>query len=320
MSAATAGGAPVLSPVLSIGEALVEFMPPAGETMRSALMWERFAGGGPATFAAALARFGRPAALVTRVGEDPFSDYLLDALADEGVDTSLVRRMADRQIGLCFHEIVDGKANLLFHRRDTPATELSPDDLPGGVIESAAAVHAAGTTLQISDTARDAVVGALERARAAGVPVSFDPNLRTILGARAAQEAMEQCMRLADLVSPSLREARALTGEEDPVDAARALRAFGPRWVAVTLAAAGCVLLGDDDQPLHVPGCAVDVVEPTGSGDVHAAALLHGMLSGWDLERAGRYANAAGALAVTARGHLGPALPTTDAIDRLLAR
>ena len=62
----------------------------------------------------------------------------------------------------------------------------------------------------------------------------------------------------------------------------------------------------------------VAVVEPTGAGDVHAAAMMIGLLSGWELERTGRFANAAGALAVTAMGHLGEALPTPESILSML--
>ena len=66
-----------------------------------------------------------------------------------------------------------------------------------------------------------------------------------------------------------------------------------------------------------MPGYRVEVVEPTGAGDVHAAATMVGYLNGWDLEEIGQFANAAGAHAVTAMGHLGPALPTLDQIGSL---
>ena len=99
MSRAPAPGAPVLS----LGEALVEFMPePAGQSMGGALNWRKYAGGGPATYAAAVVRCGRPAALITRLGDDAFSDFLVDALAEEGVDVSRVLRVPGRQAGVCF--------------------------------------------------------------------------------------------------------------------------------------------------------------------------------------------------------------------------
>ena len=54
-----------------------------------------------------------------------------------------------------------------------------------------------------------------------------------------------------------------------------------------------------------MPAPAVAEVDGTGSGDAFAAGLLHGTLAGWSLERAARFACAAGALATTAVGASG---------------
>ena len=77
-------------------------------------------------------------------------------------------------------------------------------------------------------------------------------------------------------------------------------------------------MLASGEEVITCPGFEVAVVEPTGAGDVHAAAMMIGLLSGWELERTGRFANAAGALAVTAMGHLGEALPTPESILSML--
>ena len=315
MSPAAAAGAPVLS----LGEALVEFMPePAGQSMRRAVGWKKYAGGGPATYAAAIVRCGRPAALVTPLGDDPFSDFLVDALVEEGVDVSRIRRVPGRQAGLCFHECLDGRTNLLFHRRDSAATTLGPEDIDPAAIAGAAALHVPGTTLQISAGALEAALAAMAAARAAGVPVSFDPNLRAIPGASDTAAAFEKAVAAADVVTPTLEEAAAITGLDDPVEAGRELLARGPRLVVVTLAAQGCVVLAEGEEPVSCPGYPVPVVEPTGAGDCHAAATTVGFLEGWDSERLGAFANAAGAIAVTAMGHFGPALPTPARIAELM--
>lgn len=302
------------APVLALGEALVEFMPArVGETMCGAFHFQKYAGGAPATYAAAIVRFGGNAGLISRVGEDPFSTFLIEALIAEGVDTSHIARVSDRQIGLCFHECIDGKTSLIFYRRDSAASTLSPDDIDPETIRSAAALHVPGTTLQISEPAMAACLKAIRLAKEAGVVVSFDPNIRSILGGTETSQAMTEALSLADLITPTLEEAAAITGQDDPLRAARELRARGPRLVVVTLAKEGSVLLGAG-EPIFCPGYQVEVVEPTGAGDVHAAATMVGFLNGWDLEEIGRFANAAGAQAVTAMGHLGGALPTLERI------
>jgi 2-dehydro-3-deoxygluconokinase len=305
-------------PVLTLGEALVEFFPVGPErTLAGAARFEKHAGGAPVTCAAAVARLGWRAGLIGRVGADSFSDFLLEALQAEGVDTSQVQRVPDRQIGLCFHQYPGEKVSLLFYRRDSAASTLCPEDIDAESISQAAALHVPGVTLQISESARAACLKAARLAREAGVLLSFDPNVRTFLGGGQARQAMEEMVEMASVVTPTLEEAQALTGESDPLRAALRLRERGPRVVAVTLAEKGAVLVGEG-QPFFCPGYRVQVVEPTGAGDAHAAALMVALLEERGLEYAGRFANAAGALAVTATGHLGPALPTRERIAALM--
>jgi sugar/nucleoside kinase (ribokinase family) len=300
------------APVLVLGEALVEFMPARmGQGMGAAFRFEKYAGGAPATYAAALVRLGLSSSLLTRLGTDPFSTFLLAALAAEGVDTSQVKRLPNRQVGLCFHECIDGMTSLIFYRRDSVATTLSPEDIDVETIRQAVALHVLGTTFQISESAMQTCLKAIRLAREAGIVVSFDPNIRNILGSTETDRAVEEALSTADLVMPTLEEAEAITGQSDPFRAARELRARGPQLVAVTLAGEGAVLLGEG-EPILCPGYEVEMVEPTGAGDVHAAALLVGFLHGWDPAEIGRFANAAGAQGVMAMGHMGPALPTME--------
>ena len=49
----------------------------------------------------------------------------LDALAAEGVALDQIRRLPDRQIGLCFHECLAGVTSLIFYRRDSAATTMT---------------------------------------------------------------------------------------------------------------------------------------------------------------------------------------------------
>ena len=309
-----------VGPVLALGEALVEFMPATlGETMAGAVRFNRYAGGAPATYAAAIGRLGGRAALLTKVGTDPFSTFELDSLSAEGVDVGYIQRLPDRQIGLCIHECMDGQTSLIFYRRDSAASTLSPDDIDPRVVQSAAALHVPGTTMQISRSAAEACLRAIRLAHEAGVVVSFDPNVRNILGGQETSKVVDEALSLADLITPTLEEAEAITGASDPFVAAQALRERGPRLVAVTLAREGAVLMGDEGGPVLCAGYPAEVVEPTGAGDVHAAATMVGFLRGWELERIGDFANAAGAHAVTAMGQLGPALPTLAGVEATLA-
>ena len=66
-----------------------------------------------------------------------------------------------------------------------------------------------------------------------------------------------------------------------------------------------------------VPSVEVEEVDPTGAGDCYDAGFLAGLLEGWDVVKAARFANLAGALSVT---RLGPmeGIPRREEVLALL--
>jgi len=70
------------------------------------------------------------------------------------------------------------------------------------------------------------------------------------------------------------------------------------------------VTLGAGGSRIHVGGATIHVpavrpsalVDPTGCGDAHRAALLYGMAQGWDWQKTGRLGSLLGSIKITARG------------------
>jgi 5-dehydro-2-deoxygluconokinase len=77
------------------------------------------------------------------------------------------------------------------------------------------------------------------------------------------------------------------------------------------------VLASDGTTRVEVPPVPVEVVNGLGAGDAFGGALCHALLAGWDLERAMRFCNAAGAI-VAGRLACAEAMPTTDEVDAVV--
>jgi sugar/nucleoside kinase (ribokinase family) len=92
------------------------------------------------------------------------------------------------------------------------------------------------------------------------------------------QKSLRRLMKMVHLFVANDGEARALTGENNLIMAARRLRAMGPRMIVIKKGEHG-VLFYSDRVTFSFPAYPVDrVVDPTGAGDTFAGGLM-GFLS-----------------------------------------
>jgi ribokinase len=124
-----------------------------------------------------------------------------------------------------------------------------------------------------------------------------------------------------DLLTPNQEEAATLSSRasetiDEAESAARELLKLGMRTVIVTLGDRGCLIV-EGEHSVHVPGFTVETVDTVGAGDAFNGVLALALAEGLPLPEAARWANAAGALAVTKAGAQG-ALPRRDEIERLM--
>jgi len=306
--------------VIALGEALVEIMRPGkGQLLhRPGTFLGPYPSGAPAIFADAVARLGVSCGFIGCVGADPFGDCLVDRLQADGVDVSGLVRMSDAATGVAFIAYrEDGSRQFVFHIAGAAAGRLGPEQIEAGYIQGGRWLHITGSSLSVNEPMRQACYRAVELAAQAGLTISFDPNLRAeLMGAERVRRLVEPVLAHATVVLPSGEEARLLTGLDDDVRACQALLARGAKIVALKRGAAGSILFTDGNQ-ISVPGFSVTEVDPTGAGDCYAAGLTVALLQGWDLERAARFANAVGALAVTRQGPMEGA-PFRKEVERLL--
>jgi sugar/nucleoside kinase (ribokinase family) len=242
-----------------------------------------------------LARLGLEVAVAGKVGTDPFGDYLLGLLDERGLD----RRAVLRDPGIATSAtvvIVDEEGERTFLHLPGANGTLSVDELDPELLFSGRALHIAGALL-LARLDGEPMAALLAEARQRRLFTSLD----TVWDAAGRWARIEPCLPHLDLITPSLLEAQAISGEREPVAAAAWLRERGVREVAIKLGAAGCYVAGDEFEG-HVDAVRVRAVDGTGAGDAFAAGLLYGKLAGRPLEQAARLGNAAGALATTEIG------------------
>ena len=297
--------------IVSIGEPMAEFTrQPDGRFLQGV-------GGDTSNLAIAAARQGAHVGMVTRLGQDWFGDEIDALWAREGVDSRAVVRDPAAPTAAYFIDPDPAGRAFTYFRAGSAASKLGPDDLPVDALSVAKVVHLSGITQAISASSCDAGFRAIEIARAAGVDVSYDTNLRLGLWPLdRARAVIHAAISRSTIALPSLDDSRLLTGIEDSHDIALFYKSLGPRIVALKCGADG-VVLAFGDTVSRIPPFKVDAVDSTGAGDAFGGAFLTRLVAGDPPLEAARYANIVAALTTTGHGAV-PAIPSAADVSAQL--
>ncbi|MFF4253847.1 sugar kinase [Streptomyces sp. NPDC001663] len=304
--------------IVTLGEPMLEFNADADGALENAESFAVGYGGDTSNFAIAAARSRGRTAYVSRVGDDAFGTVLTRLWQREGVGTAHVTREPGGRTGIYF--IARGPAGhgFTYYRADSPASRLTPADVPESAVAQARLLHVTGITQAISTSACDAAFHAMSVARAHSTLISYDPNHRPALWSEdRARAIILRSLELCDIALPNIDEGRMLTGEESPEAVVRALRARGPRVVVLKLGEEGA-LVADGDDLTHVPAHRVTAVDASGAGDTFDGAFAARLVEGESPVEAARYAAVAAALTTTGHGAVRPIPHRADVLRHLI--
>jgi 5-dehydro-2-deoxygluconokinase len=305
--------------VLTMGRIGVDIYPlQVGVSLRAVETFGKYLGGSATNVAVAAARYGRRSAVITRTGQDPFGEYLHDALRNFGVDDRYVTAVPGLPTPVTFCEIFPPDHFPLYFYRypKAPDLEIAATELDLDAIRAARVFWVTVTGLS-QEPSRGATLHALAARARSGITV-LDLDYRPMFWS-SRQEArtwVQRALQHVTVAVGNLDECDTAVGEREPKAAAQALRDRGVEVVVVKQGPKG-VLARDDHGEVEVPPVPVEVVNGLGAGDAFGGALCHGLLAGWDLERVMRFCNAAGAI-VASRLACADAMPDAAEVEALL--
>lgn len=284
-----------------------ERMPREGETVIGSDL-KFFPGGKGANQAVAAARLGAETFMVGRVGRDSFGESLRAGLIRDGINCDHV--VADRTAA-------SGTALIVINPRGNNSILVAPGASqhvsPADVDSATDLIRDADAVLMQFEIPLETVAYAVEQAQAHSV--------LTIIDAGPAKKCPPDLLTKADVVSPNETEAEALVGIPitdlaSAENAARRLVEIGVRTVVLKLGDKGC-LVAREGYRFHSPAFRVSPVDTTAAGDAFTAALGVELAKGELLDRAVRFANAAGALSTLKPGAQ-PSMPGREEVLNFL--
>jgi 5-dehydro-2-deoxygluconokinase len=312
--------------LIAMGRVGVDLYPEQlGVELADVTTFAKSLGGSSTNVAVAAARLGNRTAAITKVGDDPFGPYVRRALRAFGVDDRWVGTHPTLRTPVVFCEIhPPDHFPLLFYREPTaPDMTIAPDELDLDAIRAARVFWTTGTGLS-AQPSRDATLAALaarSQAHAADDTkiTVHDLDHRPMFWSdeREAGEMARAALAHATVAVGNRDEVEIAVGTRDPHAASAALLELGVAIAIVKQGPAG-VLARTAEGVVEVPPVThLGVVNGLGAGDAFGGALVHALLHGYELERAVRLANAAGAF-VASKLACADDMPTLSDLEPLL--
>ncbi len=305
---------------LVLGRAGIDFYAdPPGTRLEEALQFSAALGGSAANIAAAIAKLGGAAALVSAVSNDAVGRYILNQLRHYGIDAAHVATVSgELRTSLAVVETRNANCQSVIYRNGAADFQISEAQVLAIPFENFDALIVTGTSLAL-EPSRSATFSCMTLAAKAGLQVIFDVDYRPYSWASAG-EAARTCLRAAGLahivVGNNDEFAVMASGGDHGVVLARRLAATSAQIVVYKMGEKGSVTFCKD-ATYETAIFPVEALKPTGAGDAFMGGFVMGLASGHDLKTAVLRGSAAAAIVVTRVG-CAPACPTLSELDHFI--
>ena len=266
------------------------------------------------------ARLGHRVTYLTKLGKDPFGERIIHVLNENGIRNEFVSWSDEKRTGFMLKGRVHaGDPPIFYFRAGSAASTLSPKDVENVNFSVYSHIHLTGILPALTESTRAATLLMFERARAAGLTISFDPNLRPQLwpDEHTMRKTINDLAARADIVLPGTAEGKILMGSDEPAAICAFYQELGATTVITKCGEAGAYVT-DGAEHYKVTGFRVrEVVDTVGAGDGFAAGILTGLMEELPMHDAVRRAAAIGAIQVMSRGD-NEGLPTPVELERFM--
>ncbi|MCR6686199.1 carbohydrate kinase [Pseudoxanthomonas sp.] len=297
-----------LPPLVVFGEALTDFVR-TGEDG-----WRSIAGGACWNVARVAATLGVPTGWGGAVSEDLFGQEIVARSQAAGLDPRFMQVVARPPLLAMVHQLHPPR--YFFLGENSADLAFDPSRLPAGWQAACRIAHFGCISLvrQPLGARLLAIAGALH---AAGVPVSFDPNCRSLMGPDYPP-LFERLAALSSVLKISDEDLRHIYPVLDPDAALGRVQALAPEAVLLYTRGGDGMTAYAHGHRIEQPAFAVAVADTVGAGDACIGGFLASRLLRPDADLA-EHVRFAAATAAAACTRAGAHAPSRAEVERVLA-
>ena len=268
------------------------------------------------------ARLDHRVTYMTKLGNDPFGKRIVSVLNQNKIGNEFVMFAKDKSTGVMLKGRTSiGDPDIFYFRKNSAASTLTEDDVDKIDLEKYSHIHLTGILPALSEDTRKATFHLMEKAKAKGLFISFDPNLRPQLWESEEQmkTTINKLASYADLVLPGQAEGKILMGSDDEKLINKFYLENGASICVTKCGSKGAYVSTKDNENYMVNGYKVEkVVDTVGAGDGFATGVVTGLMEGLPLKDAVKRATAIGAIQVMSRGD-NEGLPTRAQLNAFMS-
>lgn len=305
---------------ITIGESMVYLSPEHPGSLKHIDRFKKGLAGAESNVAIGLSKLGCSVGWISKLGKDPFGEFIIKEIRGEGVDTSQVTTSTTNPTGLLIKELtVSGDTNVFYYRKDSAAHHLNFEDIDLEYLKSAKIVFLSGITLALSENNRKFARELLSFCNENNILVAFDPNIRLKLWSKEeAKCEILDILQYVNIFTPGLEEAQMLLDLDTKEEIIEFCLSKGIDTVVLKSGESETVV-ANKNEICEVPIFKVKkVVDTVGAGDAFVAGFLRSFINGENISECARIGNAMGAMAVQALGDM-EGLPTLEELEFFLS-
>lgn len=251
--------------------------------------------------------------LVTAVGKDQFSLDMIEYFESENIGSDFVFKSEDKIPGLYSIQLDEhGERSFNYWRSDSAARQVMQhiDEEATSKLAKGDMFFFSGISLAVVEpSAREAFWALVDKLKAAGVQIVFDPNYRPRLwkGPEEAQAQFELALQKSDLSLPGVDDFEQLFGMKSGEEVYNYCKPFGLNELIIKNGEQGILVVVDGETSEFEITPVKNVVDTTSAGDSFNGVYLGARTKGYSVNDSIALASKAAGFVIQHKGAIAPA-------------